>query len=124
MYQNNSCVFVGKAGKDAEVKFLNNGSNLCTISLAVYKSKEHTMWLNLSAFGSVAEQLMKAKKGDELKVYGEIWDRSWEKDGVKRTSYDLNVKGVEIKEKKQESAPTDTPNSSTNSSTENKEIPF
>lgn len=118
MYKNQTCTFIGKIGKDPVTRDLGqSGNSVASSSLAIYKSKTHTMWLNLSAFGSMAEQLMKAKKGDEVKIYGEIWDREYEVNGVKRVSLDLTVRGIEIEPKK--ASETEPP-----VSTPSQEVPF
>jgi len=74
MYENNSCIYIGNIGKDPDMKSLKNGSDIVTTSLAVRQTKDKTMWLNLSAFGSIGASLMKAVK--------EIRSRSMERLGL------------------------------------------
>lgn len=114
MYTNNQCCFIGIIGRDPEMKSLPSGVDIVNSSLAVSQTKEKTTWLNLSAFGSVSAQLFKARKGDKCKVYGELWTREYEdKNGNKRTSVDLTVKGIEVDPKKEkEEVPPSAPGSS------------
>ena len=110
MYENNSCIYIGNIGKDPDMKSLKNGSDIVTTSLAVRQTKDKTMWLNLSAFGSIGASLMKAVKGDKVKVYGETWTRSYnDKNGVEKVSVDFNLKGIEIEKKKDSVEEAGTP---------------
>ena len=127
MRNNNFCVMVGNVGKDAEIKFLDNGTVMGKASLAISRKKDETTWLNLVVFGTLANLFSeKVKKGCYMRVVGEYWPKLYtKKDGTQEIDHTFIVNGFEIEAKKvsEESAPTDTPNSS-NAATENPAIPF
>ncbi len=87
----NSCSFIGRVGKDVEVKSLDGGRIVAVFTLAVsevYKDKagerkEDTTWINCVAFAKLAEIIEKyVKKGDLLYVNGRLSNKTYEKDGV------------------------------------------
>ena len=59
----NKCTFIGRLSRDAEIKYLQDGTAVCNFSIAVsekYKNKsgeriEKTEWVTLVAFGKLAE---------------------------------------------------------------------
>lgn len=105
--ENNRVIFVGNLGRDPEMRSLPNGSDVVSTTLAVYRTKEHTDWLNLSAFGTAAKQLFEGKKGSKVEVFGNLKIRPYEKDGQKRQSVDVMVDFARVlkKPESQESAP-------------------
>ena len=67
----------GRLGKDPKAIATQSGKAMTTASLAVRldcreagETFEGTQWLNLLAFGKVAEQLERHKAGDLLNVFG------------------------------------------------------
>ena len=67
----------GRLGKDPKAIATQSGKAMTTASLAVRldcredgETFEGTQWLNLLAFGKVAEQLERHKGGDLLNVFG------------------------------------------------------
>lgn len=90
----NSITLIGNLGQDPEMKRLDNGNVLTTISLAtndVYRNNKgdkitDTQWHNCIAWGKTAEVMQNLlKKGKEVAVRGKLIYRNWEdKNGIKR----------------------------------------
>ena len=98
----NHCIFIGRLGRDPEVKYLANGDAVCNISIAVGKSwtdkntkekKESTVWVPVSFFGKTAEIVGQyCRKGSQLQVSGEFNVRKYtDKDGVEK--YQTDIRG-------------------------------
>jgi single-strand DNA-binding protein len=103
----NTITLWGHVGKDSESKFTANGSQVLTFSLATKESwhddkgekHEKTEWHRCVAWRKLAEALDPyAKKGAPLIIIGRNETRSWEKDGKKYYSTEIQVKyaGVPI----------------------------
>jgi single-strand DNA-binding protein len=90
----NKVILIGNAGKDPEVRYLENGTPVCTLPVAtsetyVNKAGERittTEWHNVVLWRSLAEVAQKfVKKGTQVFVEGRIRSRSYDdKDGNKR----------------------------------------
>lgn len=96
----------GKLTRDPELKTVSGGIENCSFTVAVNrpiaKDKEQitdflpcTAWRQTAAF--VARYF---HKGDGIIVEGSLQTRTYEKDGAKRTAFDVNVERVEFAEKK------------------------
>lgn len=103
----NMCLFVGRLGRDPEVRNLSNGDAACNFSIAVGKkwrdkasgeTKEQTTWVRCSAFGKTAELIGQyAKKGSQLRVNGELSVRKYnDKDGVEKESTEIRVQDFQL----------------------------
>src|SRR3989304_8088987 len=89
----NKTIFVGRVGKDPDVRTLGDGIKVASFSLATwekYKNKsgelvEETTWHNISCFRNLAEVVEKyVKKGEMLYLEGKIKNRSYDdKEGRK-----------------------------------------
>jgi single-strand DNA-binding protein len=83
----NRCEFIGRLGKDPEVRYAASGDAVCNFSIAVgYKAKEKetTEWVRIVAFGKLAGICADyLKKGSQVFVAGRMTTRKWQnKDGV------------------------------------------
>jgi|ERR1035437_4091857 single-strand DNA-binding protein len=96
----NKVILVGRLGKDPEVKYLEGGIAVAKITLATSENRknkegervEFTEWHNINLWRNNAELAEKyLKKGMLIYVEGKIRTRSWEKDGVKR--YTTEIEG-------------------------------
>lgn len=95
----NKAILIGLVGKDPELKELNDGTKLCTFSLATseyyYKGTEKqtkTEWHNITCFGKLAEKVNQyVSKGSKIYVEGKIKSSKYEKDGVKITNRYISV---------------------------------
>ena len=83
----NQCNFIGRLGKDPESKFTPSSLQVCNFSIAVgwkSKEKEGAEWVNITAFGKLAEICQNyLKKGSQVMISGKMKTDSWEKEGVK-----------------------------------------
>jgi single-strand DNA-binding protein len=90
----NKVILIGNAGKDPEVRYLENGTPKCSFSLATsetYTNKNgekvtNTEWHNIVIWRGLAEVAQKyVKKGTQVYIEGKIKSRSYDdKDGVKK----------------------------------------
>ncbi len=127
----NKVILLGNLGQDPEIRTLENGTKLATVSIATsenYKDQagewqEKTEWHRLTMWRWTAEKAEKLKKGDRIYVEGKLTTRSWEQDGVKRYVTEVVVNDLQYATKATDSnytggvpSPTENPygGSSTN----------
>lgn len=71
----NQMIIIGNLGGDADVKDTKNGNLLAKFSVAVNKKRkdgqESTTWVNVQAWGKLAESCRNLKKGERVVVIGE-----------------------------------------------------
>ena len=97
----NRVQLIGHVGNDPEIKTLEGGRKLATITLATndhYKNAqgekvEQTEWHRLTAWGVTAEMIEKfVTKGKEIAVEGKLTHRSYEdKNGEKKFITDVVI---------------------------------
>lgn len=89
----NLCQFIGRLGRDPDMRFTPDGKAVANFSIACgqsWKSKdgekqEKTEWVRCVAFGKLAEIIGEyLKKGSQVYVSGRMQTREYEKDGTKR----------------------------------------
>jgi single-strand DNA-binding protein len=90
---NKACI-LGTAGRDAEIRYTNNGKAVATFSVATNESwkdqsgtmQERTTWHNIVAWERMAEICGNyVKKGKQVYIEGRIQNREYDdKDGVKK----------------------------------------
>jgi len=89
----NQCTFIGRLGKDPQSKAMPSGTEVCDFSIAVgwkSKDKEGTEWVNITAFGKLAEICGQwLHKGSQVMISGRMKTESWDKDGV--TQYKTKI---------------------------------
>ena len=89
----NCCQFIGRLGKDVEIRFMHSGDEVVSFSLAVgwkSKEKEGVEWVNVTAFGKLAEICAQyLKKGSQVYIQGRLTTDKVERDG--KTSYYTKV---------------------------------
>lgn len=116
----NKAILVGFCGKDPEVRKLDSGVSVASITLATtergYTTKEGTVvpdrteWHNIVAWKGLAEIAEKyIKKGSQIYVEGKITTRSWEKDGVKFYRTEIVAESIELLGKKPEGSSENLP---------------
>jgi single-strand DNA-binding protein len=134
----NTVQIMGHAGKDAEVRYTQNGLAVATFSIATSsytKSKEQkTEWHNIVAFGKTAEYCRDVlKKGDLVFVIGSLTTSSYDKNGVKMYSTKVLAeklvvatvkKGISHANAGTSTAGNETGNSHNQSGTANEPPPF
>lgn len=97
----NDCKFIGRLGADPEpLKYTPSGVAMTKISLAVgwkSKDKEGTEWVRISFFGKLAETVSQyLRKGSQAYVSGRMNTRSWDKDGVKHYSTEIQGEKMQM----------------------------
>ncbi len=98
----NKVYLIGRVTSDITTKQMNNGNAACSFSIAIdrYQGKDKektTDFIRCNAFGSTAEILGKyAGKGKQIAIEGNIKTGSYEKDGVKHYTQDVQVERVEL----------------------------
>ncbi len=116
----NKVILVGNVGKDPEVRYLDSGVAVATITLATSERgytlsngtqvPERTEWHNVIAWRGLAEIAEKyIRKGSQLYVEGKITTRKWEKEGVTRYATEIVAENIELLGRKQEGASASQP---------------
>jgi single-strand DNA-binding protein len=109
----NKAILVGNVGKDPEVRYLDSGVAVATITLATSERgytlangtqvPERTEWHNIIAWRGLAEIAEKyIKKGSQIYVEGKITTRKWEKEGVTRYSTEIVAENIELLGRRQD----------------------
>ena len=106
----NSCTMTGNLVKDPELRTVSSGLKVCSFSIAVKRpyKRDEVDFVDCVAWRQTAERVSKYFfKGKPILVHGSFQSRTWEKDGIKRKAWELNVDEVEFigGEKKQNAAP-------------------
>lgn len=98
----NKAILSGRLTKDPRISTLESGTTMASFSLAVQRRKrdgqeQDADFINCIAFGRTAELVRDyVGKGSKILVMGEISTGSYEKDGRKVYTTDINVKDVEF----------------------------
>lgn len=100
----NSVIIVGRLTRDVELKYMNNGSAVASMSIAVNRSKkEGDQWVSeahffdVSYFGKGAEAVKPyLTKGKQIAIQGSLRQNRWEKDGQKQSRVVIVADSVEL----------------------------
>ena len=97
----NVCSFTGRAGRDPEVRYLESGSVVANLTLAVdgWKRDSEPLWLPLTIWGKTAQVAVDhVRKGSQIAVSGQLQNESWtdKTTGEKRSKVILNVKDLTL----------------------------
>ena len=104
----NSITIAGGLGRDAELKYLNNGDPICNFSVADSQGRDKgTIWWNCTLFGKRGEALAQyLTKGQSVTVVGTITEREWQdKEGAKRKSMDVRVSEIALQGGRKDAEP-------------------
>jgi len=92
----NKCEFIGHLGKAPEIRYMQNGTAVANFSIACTESwkdkqtgekQERTEWINISAFGKLAEIMGKwLTVGSKVYVSGKMKTDKYVKDNITRYS--------------------------------------
>lgn len=111
----NIITIAGVLGNDAEVKYLPDGTAICTFSVADSQGQEKpTIWHRCQLFGKRAESKLPGYllKGAHVTVSGNLTQREYtDKDGQKKTAQDIRVQDVALQggQRQQTEAPAARP---------------
>lgn len=107
----NKVIIIGTLGRDPEMRYLPNGTAVCSMSLATdegYKDKhtgqqvDKTEWHRIEAFGRLAEIMAEyLKKGSKCYVEGKLRTDEYEKDGIKRYSTKITANEMTMLDSRQ-----------------------
>lgn len=129
----NNCVFVGRTTKDVEARYTasDNPMAIASFTIAVDKGfgdKKKTNFIPVTAFGKTAEFLERnLLKGKLVAVQGEYNTGSYEKDGKKVYTTNINANDVKILEwgdKQDKPSGFDTPSGFTELPDDFSDVPF
>jgi len=96
----NKVILVGHLGKDPEVRTLETGAKVARFSLATSETfkdkngerKDQTEWHNIICWRNLADVAEKyLAKGKLIYVEGKIRNRSWEDNGVKKYTTEIQA---------------------------------
>ena len=89
----NKVILGGRITADIELKQTQNGTAVCSFSLAISRGKEETDFIDCVAWKQTAEFLAKFfKRGSSLLVEGSLRKRAWtDKNGEKRYATEVIV---------------------------------
>lgn len=102
----NKVILCGRLTRDVEVKQSQSGTAYARVGIAVDRpfKKDETDFFNVIAFSKTAEFLGKYfEKGRKILLEGRIQTSSYEKDGEKRTSFDVVAEQIEFADSKPKS---------------------
>lgn len=111
----NRCEFIGRLGKDPELRYSASGDAIANFSIACgYKGKEKegTEWIRITAFGKLAgicgDYL---RKGSQVYIAGRMTTRKWQnKDGVDQYTTEVIADQMQmLGGKSEQSAPPASP---------------
>ena len=90
----NKVILIGNLGKDPDTRYMQDGTQVCNISLAMSEKwvdksgskNEKTEWINVVFYKKLAEIVNEyLKKGSKVYVEGKLETRKWvDKNGVER----------------------------------------
>jgi single-strand DNA-binding protein len=104
----NVITIAGGLGRDAELKYLNNGDPICNFSVADSQGRDKgTIWWNCTLFGKRGEALAQyLTKGQSVTVVGSVTEREWQdKEGNKRKSMDVRVSEIALQGGRKDAEP-------------------
>lgn len=100
----NVITIAGTAGKDAEMKYLPDGTAIAAFSVADSQGKDKTVWWNCSLFGKRAEALGQyILKGTKVTVSGQVTEDVWvDKNGQERKTMKVRVNDIALQSKREQ----------------------
>ena len=95
----NKFIGIGRTGKEVEIQTLQSGNKVAKVSVAITEKYtkngekvEETQWLNLEAWGKLADIFEQyVKKGDLIFFSGKVKIDQYEKDGQKMSATKIVV---------------------------------
>lgn len=102
MANTNVTVISGRLTKDIEVRTTTTGKEVANGTLAVNGFNEEVSFIDVVFWGKTAEVASKyTSKGSLLTVTGRLQQRSWEKDGQRRSVIEVVVSDLQLPPKEQ-----------------------
>ena len=124
----NQCSFIGRLGKDVELRVTPAGDSIANFSIGCgwkTKSKEGTEWVNVSAFGKLAEICGQyLTKGSQVFVQGKMKTDKYASNGVTKYSTKISADTVQFLGKGKEADTTVKHDSRNMAATDPYKTPF
>lgn len=102
----NKIVIVGYLGKDPEIKYLTDGTAICSFSVATTERKkdksgdyqDSTIWFKVNVWGKQGEACAQyLSKGSQAYVSGKLSQQAYaDRDGNQRTSLEVRADDVQF----------------------------
>ncbi|MFN0095256.1 MAG: single-stranded DNA-binding protein [Dehalococcoidia bacterium] len=102
----NKVMLIGNVGRDAELRYLANGTAQASFSLAVNRvsrgqegdRREETEWFNIVLWRELAERVAQyVTKGKSVYVEGRLQSRSWDDDqGQRHTRVEVHAAALQL----------------------------
>ena len=100
----NRVFMIGRLTKDPELRYTQGGTSIASFSIAnncsytvQNEKKEDVSFFNCVAWGKGGEVLAQyAKKGSKIGIEGRLQQRSWDKDGQKRSTVEIVVENFQF----------------------------
>ena len=101
----NKVILLGNLGRDPDVRTMQNGKKVCTLSIATSDSwkdketgekKEKTEWHRVVVFNEGLVNIIQqyVKKGSNVFIEGQLQTRKWEdKDGIEKYTTEVVLQG-------------------------------
>ncbi|EKT0455029.1 single-stranded DNA-binding protein [Campylobacter jejuni] len=101
----NNITIGGRLTADAELRHSNQGSIICTFTLAnnrKYKEIENSTYIEVSLFGSFANAMYPyLKKGISINVVGELVHDIWEHEGKTYSKHRIKAREIDFRTPKE-----------------------
>ena len=92
----NSVDLVGNLAVKPQLKETSSEKKFCDARIAIYRTKDHSDFVDIRAWEARAEQLAALDKGDKIAVHGSIYvDEYTTKDNVPAKRVYINVFGID-----------------------------
>lgn len=114
----NKVFLIGRLTQDPQTTTLDSGHTLCRFSIAVNRTfsrdgENKADFINITTWDALANNCAKyLVKGSQVAVTGSIQTGSYERDGVKRNTFDIRADQVEFLSRANQGAPGQAPASS------------
>lgn len=110
----NKAFLIGRLTQDPQASTLDSGHSYCRFSIAVNRTfsrdaENKADFINIVTWDGLAQNCVKyLVKGSQVAVTGSIQTGSYERDGVKRTTFEVRADQVEFLSRANQGAPTGT----------------
>ena len=98
----NSVILIGRLTQDPQASTLDSGHSYCRFSIAVNRrysrnGENQADFINIITWDALAQNCVKyLVKGSQVAVQGSIQTGSYERDGVRRQTFDIRADQVEF----------------------------
>lgn len=110
----NNFSFIGRLGRDAEVRYTQTQKPVTDFAVAItsgWGENEKTTWVKCVLWGDRGPKLAEyIRKGDRIGIEGEVSLSTWiNKEQVEKTTLEVNVRNITLLGDKRDAAPAAPP---------------